>query len=618
MKISLIVTLTVLLAAGSAFSQQIDDEVIDELNQELDQLSKDVADEYLDILDNISGTLKDYSDYVKEMPSDAADHDIKIIGTMQDNLNRGAYVDNPEKLLDDLYAAIDSIKAVENEHRVKFNTNSPKCCRLGRSLRKELIISAELVEDYLDQPTSQVLGKDEIKKYVNEALKALREIDQAKGVQGIEAEKVRKAMEALRTMGLPGRVVYVPDGTKSPQPPVIVLPSQPPSISWSYSDSKGETKKGAQHQTVGQVQASQPDWPIRIENPSGEIIIVGSNVKTITATLNLEVSAESHEKETEYLDRAMLVVAQEEGQYSVTVDLPRLSDHRTELLTSTLEVSVPRTNKIICTGANGPIRISDIDGGVKVDGDKSEIEVVRINGGATIRNAMGPVTAEEIKGIIDIETSYSPIELSHCDGRTSIENQYAAITMMGCQGVTQINNTGQIEISNHSGNVTIENAYGRIEVDRLTGDLIATNGYQPLVVTEISGSAELENAYGEISVDGVGSSLSATNNNGQIFVESSQGPVELSNSYGNISVSLERGFKGGSSITNTGGTIKLSIIQQPDLVLSLHTIGGSITSSLPLSVRSRGDAKTAELELGDGGESLDVSGDGSAIVIQGR
>jgi hypothetical protein len=387
-----------------------------------------------------------------------------------------------------------------------------------------------------------------------------------------------------------------------------------------YSPKLGKSviRKGAQHQSQGQVSVSHSSWPIVIENPSGDVIITGTSDKIISARLSIEIASTSHAKEREYLDRAVLSVGGESGQYTVSVDLPRLSDHRTELLGSTLEVSVPRSNKVECTNAFGQARISGISALVTVDGDNSSIEIERVTGGTVVRNSMGSVVLTNISGGVDVETSYAPIEMIRCSGSMIIENQYSQITMEGCQGVAEINNTGQIEVTGHDGNLTIENAYGRVEIDKINGDVFVKNGYQALVVTNISGSADLENQYAEISVEDIGGSLTVTNNNGQIFVEALAGPVELNNYYGNTSISLNRTFKGGSTITSTGGTIKIAFVEQPNLVLSLHTVGGSISSSVPLSVKTHGESKSAELVLGEGGKGLDISGTGSAIILQGR
>ena len=642
-----VVLLVAVAAAGTAWAQGNDSEELDrlknqleqatkeldqsqkeldQLQSELDQASKDVADEYLDILQNLRDVLNDYAGYMKEEPSEAEIHQVKAVDLLRQNLAGGSYADNPEKLLDDIYGAIDGIKAVENEHRVKFNTNSPNCCRLGRSLRKELVIIAELVEDYDDKQTTTILQKDDIKKYLRAALAALAQAESATAEHGRNADAVRKFIEA---MVLDGRVVVIPDEfpdtriaeprlpdvAEPPEPPE---PLEPPVVIYSPRTDRFQGERGAQHTINAQVTVSNLSWPIIVDNPSGDVIITGTNDKVISAKLNLEVSSTSHAKEKEFLDQSILAVGQTTGEYTVTVDLPRLTDHRTQLLNSTLEVAVPRACKVDCSDAFGQVRITDINARVTVDGDKSNVEIERVSGGTMVRNSMGPVTLIEVTGGVDLETSYAPVTMTRCGGEIRIENQYGPIALDGCKGETDINNTGQIDVSGHDGNVTIENAYGRVEIDQVQGNVFVKNGYQAILITNITGSAELENSYAEISVESVGGNLAATNNNGPIFVEALAGPVELSNYYGNTSISLTRAFKGGSTITSTGGTIKVSYVQQPDLVLSLHTTGGSISSSLPLSVKSRGDLKSAELVLGDGGETLDISGTESAIIVQGK
>lgn len=595
-------------------------EALDRLQSKLDQASKDIADEYLDILQNLRDVFDDYAAYMKEKPSEAESHQVKAVDLLRQNLTGGTYADNPEKLLDDIYGAIDGIKSVENEHRVKFNTNSPTCCRLGRSLRKELVIIAELVEDYNDKQTTTVLQKDDIKKYLRAALAALAEAQSTRAQHGRNADAVRKFIEA---MGLDGRVVVIPDevpeaDVTEPHEPDVPEPPEPPVVIYSPRTGQSQGERGAQRTSQAQVSVSNPTWPIIVDNPSGDIIITGTSDKVVSATLSLEVSSTSHAKEKEFLDQAILAVGKTTGEYTVTVDLPRLTDHRTQLLNSTLEVTVPRTSKVDCSDAFGQVHVREITARVTVDGDKSNVEIERVSGGTMVRNSMGPVTLTDVAGGVDLATSYAPVTMTRCSGEIRIENQYGPITLDACRGETDINNTGQIDVVGHDGNMTIENAYGRVEIDQVKGNVFVKNGYQAVVITNISGSAELENSYAEISVESIGGSLAATNNNGPIFVEALAGPVELSNYYGNTSISLIRAFKGGSTITSTGGTIKVSYVQQPDLVLSLHTTGGSISSSLPLSVRNRGDLKSAELVLGDGGETLDISGTGSAIIVQGK
>jgi hypothetical protein len=199
-----------------------------------------------------------------------------------------------------------------------------------------------------------------------------------------------------------------------------------------------------------------------------------------------------------------------------------------------------------------------------------------------------------------------------------LENQYSPITLTKTKGRLDIGNTGQIEIVDHEGNVAIDNLYGAIDVRDIRGDIIAKNGYQPTRIKDVSGSAELENQYAEISAKQVGGSVSITNQYAAIFVESSDGPVDLSNYYSNINIDLARGFRGGSTISNTEGTVNVTVVQQPNLVLSVYAERGNISSSLPLSVKTQDDSKSGELVLGEGGDRLEITTTGGAIIIRGR
>jgi len=619
--------------ASTGYSQLPDDEEsqeelrlnLEELSRNLEGLSRnlgmlcqDVAEEYLDILENLQDVLEDYSDYMEELDEESSSHQVAFLETMQRNLRKGSYNDNPEKLLDDIYEAVDEIKAIERQHRVKFNTNNPRCCRLSANLRKELVITAELVEDYTDQQAVAVLGRDDIKKYMKVALEYFGELEKLEAVAELEGKEARELVRALEALGLMGKNRV--DVNRYPMPGVPDMPDMPdlPDPPKVIYHSKKHGKVGACHQSFGTIQVSHKSWPIIIENRSGDIVVTGSDSDVITATFDLEIAAASHAKEKAYLDKATLTVGEERNRYYVSVDLPHLSDPRTDLVTCILTVVVPDTYQIECNNAFGRAIVSGLRAGVVVDGENSRVELSHITGDVDVDNSMGPVTLEEINGRIRVETSYAPIDLTECRGDIEVENEYSSVTVLRTEGRLEIMNSGQIDVSAHTGDLHVENMYGTIEVEDVDGDVVIKNGYQPIIVSDISGSAELDNEYSEISTEDIGGSLYASTSHGPIYAESLDGPVDLNSYYGNISVVLNSNFRGGSTITNTEGTVKVTFFDQPDLVLSIHTIGGTISSSLPISVRTRGNSKSAELILGEGGERLELSGSNTAIIIQGR
>lgn len=603
----------------------------------LDFQSRDLAEEYANILDNLLDVLEDFDDYLEGMQSSKSDHRLGQVKTLQRKLRKGSYTDATESLMDDIDAAIGEIKAIERQHRVDHNTNRPRCCRLSRNLRKELIVLSELIEDYVDQRATQVINREDMKKYVEGSLIYLQSLENFEKLHHnqemteVELDALREALSKLEIMGIDLSIQEAIEATRlalEAMPELTVLPRIPPpearrvpptpeAPAIIFHPQKGH-RIGARHESKGMVTVRDRSLPLEIENRSGDIVITSGAQDVITANLVLEVAASSHTKEKDYLKKATLAIGQDGSRYFVTVDLPRMRDARTELLSSTLTIAVPSMDNLNCRNRFGRVTITDYVGDVTVEGESSYIELREIDGNVNVVNRSGPVTLFDIKGKVEVKTSYAPIDISRCSGNMFLRNKYSSITMANNTGRLEIENTGLIELSHHEGDIYIENAYGVVEIDDVNGKAIIKNGYQPIIISDITGTVDLENEYAEISAEKIGGSLRAINNHGPIYIENLNGPIDLNNHGGDINVMLSQGFLGGSSITSRDGKVVISFAKQPDLILSIHTRGGSISSSLPISVQTRGEAKSARLVLGDGGRLLDLSGSNSAIVIHGQ
>ncbi|MCD6249168.1 MAG: hypothetical protein J7J98_02390 [candidate division Zixibacteria bacterium] len=622
------VLIALCLVAGSGSAQSFDDTKLEKLlKNKLDYTHQDMLEEYMDILEDLQDILDDYGDYMEDSGPDGNDHRVNSLTVMRRNLDDGTYNSDPEKLLEDIYETVDDIKEIEQRHRVKFNTNSPRCCRLPRSLRKELIIIAELVEDYSETQSESLVSREDIEEYMDATLEYREILEDHEALAELDEDELRELEKTLESLGLAEKIRIIADIVQQavpPDPPSIIFvpdipeaPGAPKAPRIFYKHDKHE-KIGACQQSSGVITVSNSSIPIVLENPTGDIIVTGSDTDEITATLELEVAASSHSEEKKYLSQIVLAVGNDDEHYYVSVDLPRLFNHKTDLLTCVLTVEVPESNRLECNNSFGRIAISDMNAAVSIDGKKSIIALNRINGKVDVDNSTGPITLDNVVGQIRVENSYGAIELTECSGTIVIDNDYNTVRLLRSNGRLEINNTGKIEVIDHKGDLTIENAYGNIEIDDVDGSVVVHNAYKSIIVSNVSGSAELGNEYGEISVDNIRGSLLAQTSNGPIYAEDIDGPIDLSNNYGNISVTLGANFKGGSSISNTGGTIKIAFTEHPDLLLDIVTDGGTISSNLPISVRTSGNSKAAELVLGDGGQVLELIGTNTAVIIKGR
>jgi DUF4097 and DUF4098 domain-containing protein YvlB len=603
---------------------------LEDFERSLGALSQDMNEEYLEILEDLQDVLSDYGEYLDDLAEEEPDHQFPTFDRLQKNLKEGDYLGDPEKLLSDINDVIDEIKEVESRHRALYNTNSPKCCRLPRSLRKELVSTYEIIEDYTDQYGGAMLRGGQLRTYIDATKEYLQALDSQGDLAKLfdENPELLRTLEALKALNLNDyidleslkelrnvKLPVAPRPPEPPEPPVVII-DRGDGTRWVTPAPKGRV--GAQHQSQGIVLVGDRARTIEIENHTGQIVITGAETDQITATYWIEVSASSREKEKEFIDRATLAVGDDGRKYFVSVDLPRLSDLRTDLIKSVLVVEVPASNPILCHNSFGEVEVRSLKNMLTVEAENSSVNVADIKGKVTIENRMGPITLTGISGDVNVANAYAPIHLADCRGRLKLINEYGQIELADCRGQVEIDNTGEISVVDHAGNIVIENQYGTIELESIHGDLSVRGGYQPIQVSGIDGTVALENVYSEISADNIRGRLSITNDHGPVYIEDLDGPVDVFNRSGNTSIVLTPDFKGGSQITSDAGTVTISFSSQPNLVLALSCDGGAITSSLPISVKTRNYTKTAELVLGEGGDRLEVSATGSSIIIQGR
>ena len=602
---ALAISLALLPALGFGQDPDLEDkyeEALKKFEDEMDERSQVRAEEYLDVLERLAEVLEEYSDYMDGLAAETAIKGVLTTNGMQDALNRGSYTDNPEKLLDDIYQLIDEIKAVENQLRVKYGSNEPKGSRVVRGFRRELLVIAELVEDYSDQQSTQFLKQKATKQYLTEALKAalsaLRNIERFK-------DDLDEVPEVPPLPEMPGF-------EEAPEPP-----TPPPDGDYEqWSVSRG--KKGRVQQYSAILTAIDRKLPVHIESSFGDVEIVGWDQNNVGAVLSVEVLAQSGERERDFVARTNLVAKAEPKGYYVIADIPQLSDVKTQVLRSTLVVNLPAPNQVKCSNAHGSIKVTDLTGGLVIDAENCRIEVNNVTGGVELANSNGPVTVTEGAGRLGVTNSYAEVEITGWEGDLEIENAYALVRLADNRGAANINNSGEIRISTHRGDVEIDNRYGAVDVSEVEGDLTVINAYADLVVRGVRGSLDAENAFGRVDLSAISGPLTVENHSGSIALEDVGGPIDVTNQGGAIDLVVTEGLVGGSAISADGGSLNVKFLQQPDLVLMIHNVGGDITSNLPIRVTREGTYKSAELTLGNGRGTLDLSGTNSSIVVMGR
>ena len=566
---------------------------------EIDWSSLDVADEYLDILEQCRGMLEDYEEYLGDLDAeDRRDHEVPV-DQIRQRLDDNSYIDDPEKLIADLTETINRIKEIEREHKAEMNSNNPRCCRVIRNLRREMVIMVDLVEDYNDQQVEVVLNREEIKKYMEQALGAYIEAIKAK-------EEERR--DHQREERVP--FVVIPPSPPSPEPsPLVFFPK------WS------ESRKGPRGE-VGLVKRFEDSLrvtsnrPVRVFNSAGGVQITGWDEDFVAATLGIEVSSDSRTKEKEFTEKTQLRLTSDGDAYRVEARFPELSDPETKIIRCLLLVNIPDRLSVESDNSFGDVLMSDLNDGADVVSRHSSVTLENITGRVKVSNTMGKIALSDIRGDVTARTSYSPISIVGCDGSLEVENAYAAVTITDTRGPTTIKNSGQVIVNDHQGKLTIENTYGLVQLFDVRGDIVASNAYQPIEVSSVRGLVELDNLFSQISVTDIIGGVTASNSHGMISVQELEGPVVLKNKNGSVTLVLDGQLRGASSVTNSHGTVNLIVSDEPDLKILASLTDGSITSPITYQVDTRGNTTDAEWILGNGKDVLKIVGTSSNLVVR--
>ncbi|MBN1213539.1 MAG: DUF4097 family beta strand repeat protein [candidate division Zixibacteria bacterium] len=584
----------------------------------LDEDDQDLAEEYLDIIEQLQEIIEDYEDYLSDIEETAPCDDKIDFELFEEGLSSGLYAEDIMALKKDIEEYADDLKKIQTSFRKSDMADARDCYRLIRSLRRELSILNDLIDQNITNRFVMKLKDAEFQNYLRESiLKVTEKLLSEKDLAELDKQlqELGHRLDDIEEFEIPPipTIPAIPETPENPsRPDIRILPRVETRIS---NDRSGKESGLAKVYTALQsVEATT--IPVNITNPIGGVIILGDNTKQIEAVLNIEVAADSRSREKDFAEATTLEINSESDGYFVNVSLPRLTDPHTKILSSQLTVNVPSKNHIICKSSFGPIKATGLNNGLNLEASYADITLADIRGDVNVSNSMNPVELRNIYGNIEISNSYNTIKVFDCTAeRMNITNAYSQVSVYNSSGEVVLRNSGLTEIKDHNGNVDIDNSYGIVKVDNLYGDLKALNAYSPIETSEIRGAVTLGNIYSLIAAVDIDGSLEAQNKYGKIDARYLNGPINLINENGDITVVIENPLKGASSISTTSGTATITLDSRSNIFLKAQTTGGEIKSFYPLVLTDRGNLLIGELTLGKGKDSLSITGNNSKIII---
>ena len=572
---------------------------------------KEVADEYIDLLQQLRDVTRDYQQYLAQYSFPIIAKYRPQLSQLGTSLDSGLYASNSELLHADLEKNIAELGRIEKYIQESDEVFPTKLYRLVRSLKRELV------------SINRTMSAD-VSLRLAEVGRNLAQIEQVirKTLAGFEVRTETKADGSTvytfvtnngTTRGkVQGKLVFRGgDHDVEGIPPVVVeVPKLPKVEAFAREEGTGSSKT-----LNASITADNPKAPITISSNLGSITISPNDEDQITAELNVEVSAETRLSEKNLLSETELEVTKSSDGYVVKALLPRQKDKVARVLHSTLTVTVPPVNHVRVDGSFGDISAGELQGGLDINSSYCEISLNDIKGGVSATNSQGKMSLSNIAGLLTVKNSYGAIELSECEGKTDVLNAYAAVGISNSRGDLKLRNSGAVTIDEHDGDIDIENTYGGVEISNVRGDIMATNGFAPMEIRDVKGSVTLTNANSKMGIVDITGPVKATNKFGQIEAEGILGPLTISNVNGSVNVVIREPLRGSSSINSSFGSINVSIPEDGNLFLTAKTVYGNIRSFLPLSITDRGESKSSVYKMGRGTDSLLIVGSNASIFI---
>jgi hypothetical protein len=308
------------------------------------------------------------------------------------------------------------------------------------------------------------------------------------------------------------------------------------------------------------------------------------------------------------------IVSNPKGIY-VNSYIPNIEKANHQIISSNMLVRVPNDNAIICENSFGVTTVSDLDNGISLFADNSDVIIDNVNGEIKTVNNMGSTVISDSKGHINSNSSLGPLHITDCEAEFNLTNSYDEIVIGDCVGKGFIKNSGQILITEHSGNLEIENENGRIDVTSFRGNLEITNAYQSVFLNRIKGSVDIKNDYADINAFGVSGDFTATNNFGTITANDIEGSFDLTSNSGVIKLSLDHPYLKGSRILSDFGRVSLLVDSSNDYLINALTEGGIIKTDFDIEIKRNPEQSSTSFALGDGSIPIEVKGTNTTIII---
>ncbi len=339
---------------------------------------------------------------------------------------------------------------------------------------------------------------------------------------------------------------------------------------------------GEEHEyTVDQVQRTVGAKPhIVLQNFRGDAKITGVDGVMLTVGGHKSIRAMKEELANR-ANSATPVEISTEGKNTV-ISCHQDQAARRTMVTTNLELTIPRNASVEVESAAGDLDISAVAGDVNLRGGNAGMRLQDIGGNIAVDTHRSDlVRCTNVKGTVDLRGRGSDVELNKIGGQVTISGDYSGTISLRALDK-------QVRLANNRTDLRVEQIPGEVRIDR--------------------GSLSVQNAVGPIILNAHSTDIS---------VEDVVNAVEISLDRGDIDLKPGRIPLSRMTVHTGSGNMELSLPPASAFTLNASTDRGEVENDFGDEMKEQTSGKGARLEGSIGaGPNLDLTTGRGTITIR--
>ncbi len=325
--------------------------------------------------------------------------------------------------------------------------------------------------------------------------------------------------------------------------------------------------------------ALEPKSSIRIENPYGDVRVIGADgAPGAAAEVSVVASKRirtSMEKDAESLNaRTAPEIVRDANGYTVRIS----SGH--PQMRADMEVIVPKATPLRLEIRRGSVDASNLEGDFSAEVDRGDIAVNGITGNVRLQIRRGSLTARNINGNVEVDGRGSDIQVADVTGQLLVRGEYS----------------GASEYSRIAQGVKFSSSRTEMEIQRLPGKVDMTIG--SLAITEPGGMVSVHTRNKDIRIEDFAEKVQIINRGATVELRTTRLPLR----------DIE--------VENHSGTIELAVPEKSEFQIEANARRGEVDSEFSIEMMREGENGWIKGKVGGAGATIKLNTSYGAIRLK--